>query len=374
MVKIFFNSKEVNLFFNINGILAINKPRNITSYDVIYKIRKKFIDIIKYEINNKNIEKYDSFSCKDLKKICPKIGHTGTLDPFAEGILVLCFGEATKLTNSLQSCTKEYIAEIKFGIKTITDDITGEVIAENKNLDFDIKGIQRIVSEKYHGEIIQEPPIYSAINVSGKRLYEYARKNIEVTIPKRKVFIYNFEILDFDKNENVLKVKINCSSGTYIRALARDIGNDLGTFGTLLSLKRIKIGNICEKDALNWAEIFFENENFTKNKKDKKKFEKFSKNFIEKIESNIISLEKIFEIHANKFYSFSSKDAAEINLSKKNLKKILVGNLDFLNKKIQNFSEIEILKLFFKKKLIAILNNNKEKNAFVFKYLFGKNI
>lgn len=203
----------------MNGIVLVNKPKNYTSRDIVNILVKK--------LKNK------------------KIGHTGTLDPLAEGVLVLCIGKATKLVKLLTSDNKEYIAGITLGILTDTLDIEGNVIKEeivNKTKEEILIAINSL-----KGKYIQEVPIYSAVKVNGKKLYEYARENIDVSLPKREVEIYDIELLDdivYENNKVNFKIKCKVSKGTYIRALALDIAKKLNTIGIMSSLTRIKQGNI----------------------------------------------------------------------------------------------------------------------------------
>lgn len=197
---------------NINGILLINKPIDFTSRDVVNKLT--------HILHTK------------------KIGHTGTLDPIATGVLVVCIGNATKLCDILTSKYKEYIATIKLGIKTDTLDITGNII-ERK--DFDItKDKLTSTLNSFLGTSIQTTPIYSAVKVNGKKLYEYARNNEQVDLPKREINIKSIELLSFKNDEITFKTTV--SKGTYIRALIDDICTSLNTVGTMSSLIRTAQG------------------------------------------------------------------------------------------------------------------------------------
>ena len=197
----------------MNGILVVNKPRDFTSRDVVNKIG----GILKTK----------------------KVGHTGTLDPIATGVLVICVGNTTKLCEVLTSEYKEYIATIKLGIKTDTLDTTGEII-ETK--DFNITEPQIIeVLSSFLGKSTQVTPIYSAVKVNGKKLYEYAREGIKVELPTREINITNIEFISFNNDEIVFKTTV--SKGTYIRALIDDICKKLNTVGTMSSLIRTKQGN-----------------------------------------------------------------------------------------------------------------------------------
>jgi tRNA pseudouridine55 synthase len=196
----------------MNGILVVNKEPNMTSRDVVNILTKFF--------NTK------------------KIGHTGTLDPIAEGVLVICLGKYTKLCDLLTSKYKEYIATIKLGIKTDTSDITGTVIEEK---DFNITKEQIIeVLNSFKGESLQQVPIYSAVKVNGKKLYEYAREGKEVELPTRNINITSIELISFNNDEIVFKTTV--SKGTYIRSLIEDICTKLNTVGTMSKLIRTKQG------------------------------------------------------------------------------------------------------------------------------------
>jgi len=209
----------------MNGILVVNKDKGMTSRDVINILNKKF--------NTK------------------KMGHTGTLDPIATGVLVVAIGNYTKLVNELTSSYKEYEAQMKLGILTDTLDITGNVL-DKKDYKVDKKQVINILNS-FLGKSIQEVPIYSAIKVNGKKLYEYARNNEEVTLPKREIDIKYIKLLDFD-GENI-KFKVMVSKGTYIRSLIRDIGIKLNTYGVMTSLKRTKQGIFDIKDSYTLENI-----------------------------------------------------------------------------------------------------------------------
>ena len=192
----------------MDQLLVVNKPEGYTSRDVVNKLSKI--------LNTK------------------KIGHTGTLDPIATGVLVCLTGKYTKLVDLLTALDKEYIAEIKLGIKTDTGDITGNVIdTSNKVI---LKNDILDVLEKFPKKYLQTVPKYSAVKINGKKLYEYARKNIEIELPKREVNIYNLELISF--NDDIIKIKTKVSKGTYIRSLIEDICEMLGTVGCMKSLVR----------------------------------------------------------------------------------------------------------------------------------------
>ena len=168
-----------------------------------------------------------------------QIGHTGTLDPFAEGVLPICIGKATRLIEYLQD-DKEYLATVQFGAATNTFDLDGEKVftSDNKVSRDDIKeGLK-----SFEGEILQLPPIFSAIKVKGKKLYEYARKGEEVEIQPRKVVIENIELKNFDEELQQAQILLKCSKGTYIRSIANDLGKNLGCGGYLIKLIRTQAG------------------------------------------------------------------------------------------------------------------------------------
>ena len=198
----------------MNGLIVINKPQNLTSRDVVNILNKK--------LNTK------------------KIGHTGTLDPLATGVLVCLVGKYTKLVNLITAYDKEYITQIKLGIKTDTLDITGNIIEENNNINITRKQILEVF-KNFPKTYDQEVPIYSAKKVGGKKLYEYARSNIHITLPKTTVNIYSLELLDY--TNNIITFKTTVSKGTYIRSLIKDICLKLNTIGTMNSLIRTKQGN-----------------------------------------------------------------------------------------------------------------------------------
>jgi len=219
---------------NLFGIINVNKPVKFTSHDVVSKLRKIL-----------NIR---------------QIGHTGTLDPLAVGVLPVCIGKATKIIQYLED-SKAYRAYIKLGIRTNTYDADGEIIEDN-SVNLDLQRIQDALKE-FQGEITQKPPIYSAVHYKGKRLYEYARANIEVEdIPERNVHINSIELLDIlnkDSDHPTLIVDIDCSGGTYIRSIANDLGDILDYGASLDSLIRTKSGRftIDKSHSLEEIQEFF---------------------------------------------------------------------------------------------------------------------
>ena len=264
----------------MNGLLLINKDKNMTSRDVINKLNH-------------------IFSMK-------KIGHTGTLDPLATGVMVCLFGKYTKLVDLITGYDKEYIAEIKLGVKTDTLDITGNVI-ETQNIKVTNEDILKVFSN-FPKEYMQEVPIYSAVKINGKKLYEYARNNKLIELPKRKVNIYNLELISFNKDIITFKVKV--SKGTYIRSLINDLCEKLNTIGTMNNLIRTKQGNFDIKDSYKLEEIAKGNYQFQNIKEflDYPVIE-IPNELIKKVE-NGNKVENIFNIEDKVIFSKNNKDLA----------------------------------------------------------------
>lgn len=197
----------------MEGIIVVDKPIGITSFDVIRVLRR------------------------NLKE--RRIGHTGTLDPLATGILVICVGKATKLAQDIEGYEKEYVADLELGFKTDTYDIEGKVLAKVEEFNISYENFEETL-ETFKGDIKQIPPMYSAIKVDGKKLYELAREGVEIERKARDVSIKNLETISFDG----VKAKIDCtvSKGTYIRSLIYDLGEKLGTFATMTGLRRTRVG------------------------------------------------------------------------------------------------------------------------------------
>ena len=201
----------------MNGIIIINKPKDCTSHDVVYKIKKM---------------------CNE------KVGHTGTLDPMATGELPLLIGKGTLCSKYLINHDKIYQVTLQLGIKTSTADIEGEILEEKTipKTSFQ-KNIVENVINSFIGKQEQIPPMYSAIKVNGKKLYEYARKGQKIDIKPRKIEIYNIELINIDENKKQIEFKVSCSKGTYIRSLCEDIAKRLNTIGFMCELKRLKVGD-----------------------------------------------------------------------------------------------------------------------------------
>lgn len=203
------------------GVVNIYKPKGITSHDVVGILRKRF-------------------------KI-KQIGHTGTLDPFAEGVLPVCIGKATRLIEYFDD-DKEYLATVQFGTATDTYDIEGKITESSKKRITKDEVIKAL--ESFRGEISQLPPIYSAIKVNGKKLYEYARNGEAVNIEPRKVTVFKIDLQNFDETQQTADILIQCSKGTYIRSIANDLGKELGCFGHLIKLIRTQAGKFRVENAI----------------------------------------------------------------------------------------------------------------------------
>lgn len=269
----------------MDGIIVINKPKGCTSHDVVHKIKKLF---------------------------GKKVGHTGTLDPNATGVLPILIGKGTELSQFLINHDKKYIATIQLGVKTDTGDVEGNVIEEkNVNLDNYDKNQVNEILKKMLGKQKQIPPIYSAIKVNGKKLYEYARSGKTVDIPEREIEIYDLKCLNFDVVNKLLVFEIYCSKGTYVRTVCEKIAELLNTVGYMKELERIMVGDFNIEKSITIEELKdnFQNQNF--------------------LVENIISIEKFFG------------NNPMIILDEKKLKLFLNGvKLDFsYNKFLNNYSE-----------------------------------
>ena len=211
----------------MNGVLLVNKEKGVTSRDVVNEVG--------HILGTK------------------KIGHTGTLDPMATGVLVLCIGSSLKLVESMMNHDKEYIATILLGIETDTLDITGEVQREVVPQNITKERVVEVL-KKFQGKIKQEVPKYSAIKVGGKKLYEYARAGIDVSLPVHEVEISQIELVG-DVLDNTFQIHVAVSKGTYIRSLVRDIGYALGTVAVMTDLVRTRVGKFLLEDAFSISDI-----------------------------------------------------------------------------------------------------------------------
>lgn len=210
-----------------NGILNINKPEDWTSQDVVAKLRGRL-----------HIR---------------RVGHTGTLDPMATGVLPVCFGKATRIIEYYDDDFKTYEAEMKLGMVTDTLDITGTVL-ETKPVDVSEEDVIQAICS-FRGWITQIPPKYSALKVNGKPLYKYAREGVEVEIKSRKIYVDDILPLEVDLGENRVRFRVTCSKGTYIRTICDDIGKKLGCGGTMTALRRTQSGCFRVEDARTLPEI-----------------------------------------------------------------------------------------------------------------------
>jgi len=214
----------------MNGILNIFKPKGISSFQAVKEIRSIL-----------NI---------------PKVGHTGTLDPSASGVLLICLGHATKIAEFLVGMEKHYQGEMTLGISTDTQDSEGKIIEKRKVKDNINEKLIKNIFHKYEGTISQIPPMFSAAHYKGERLYRLARKGIEVKRNPKKVKIYQLNLINFKQKVNpIVKFEVICSKGAYIRTLCNDIGDELGCGAHLSNLIRKKVGNFSIEDSLNLKEL-----------------------------------------------------------------------------------------------------------------------
>ena len=234
----------------MDGIIVVNKGKGCTSHDVVYKVKKLF---------------------------GKKVGHTGTLDPNATGVLPILIGKGTELSQFLINHDKKYIATIQLGKKTDTGDVEGNVIDE-KDVDVSILNDEYVnnVLKSLIGKQKQVPPMYSAIKINGKKLYEYARSGKTVDVPEREIEIYGLNLLSIDKENKLLVYEICCSKGTYVRTVCEKISEALGTVGYMKDLQRTMVGNFKIEDSITVDDLY--------NNADNKDF----------FEKKVISIEKFF--------------------------------------------------------------------------------
>jgi tRNA pseudouridine55 synthase len=210
----------------LNGVLVVDKPAGLTSHDVVDGVRRR------------------------LRQ--RRAGHTGTLDPFATGVLPVCLGKATRLARFLSEGEKAYHASVRLGVATTTDDLTGEPIGEPRRVELGIAEIERACA-RFVGEIRQLPPAYSAKRVGGQRLYELARRGMTVEREASRVTVHALEVLSV-AGERV-ELAVRCSAGTYVRALSRDLGDSLEVGGHLVALRRVRSGSFDLEQAVPWDEL-----------------------------------------------------------------------------------------------------------------------
>ena len=278
----------------MDGIILINKQKGYTSHDAVNKV--------KHILNE-------------------KVGHTGTLDPNATGLLPVLVGKGTKLSQYLINHDKEYEVELKLGIKTNTADSEGKILEEKEVQEsiLEKENIQNIL-QSFIGKQKQVPPIYSAIKVNVKKLYEYARKNIDIELKPREIEIYKITLLDIDKKENIVKFIVKCSKGTYIRSLCEDIAAKLGTVGYMKELDRLQVGVFKIEDSIIIEEL-----------------EK-NKNNPEFLEKHIISIEKAFiQIYGNANYIELDEKKLELLYNGVKLKNNKTSGLYRIYDKQKNF-------------------------------------
>lgn len=213
----------------MDGIIIINKPKNCTSHDVVYKVKK---------ITGE------------------KVGHTGTLDPMATGVLPLLIGKGTLCSKYLINHDKTYEVQLTFGKKTDSGDNEGKIIEEKEvpNELFEKEKIEQIL-KSFLGKQQQIPPMYSAIKVNGKKLYEYARKGQTVDVKSRQIEIYEIKLLKMNKELNQIEFRVTCSKGTYIRSLCEDIAKRLGTIGYMSTLNRVQVGEFSIEQSITLEQI-----------------------------------------------------------------------------------------------------------------------
>lgn len=248
-----------------NGILNIDKPQGITSHDVVDVIRKIFPST--------------------------KVGHTGTLDPLATGVLPICIGKATKLSDELLSENKKYYVKMLLGVETDTYDITGRIVFAN-TLEYDDIYIKERI-KRFIGKQMQIPPKYSAIKVNGKKAYEYARKDEKVELKPREIEIFDIDDIKVNLRKRQVSFVVSCTKGTYVRSLVHDIGIKLGCGATMIELRRLETGNFNIEDSIELYE-----------------FLKFD--YLDMLDK-IISIEELY------------KDSKKINLNDKEYDKFLNG-------------------------------------------------
>lgn len=286
----------------MNGIIVINKHKGCTSHDIVYKV----------------------------KKICnEKVGHTGTLDPMATGVLPLLIGKGTLCAKYLINHDKIYRATIQLGIETDTLDAEGTIV-DTKEVSGEMLNEEYIINilDTFLGKQEQVPPMYSAIKVNGKKLYQYAREGKSIEVQSRNIEIYNIKLLEVNKENKQIKFEVHCSKGTYIRSLCSDISKKLGTIGHMIELQRVQVGEFNISNSVTLEQI-------QNNPNELKKY--------------LITIEDIF------------KDKENINLDNKKLQLFLNGVQLNCNK------EEGIYKIYNANKFIGIgcIKNNKLKRDIV---------
>ena len=264
----------------INGLLVVDKEKNMTSRDIVNEISKIFKT--------------------------KKVGHTGTLDPLATGVLVVTIGKATKLNDIITATEKEYQVEAILGLKTDTLDVSGNILHE-EHIHFTKEEIINILNS-FLGTYDQEVPIYSAVKINGKKLYEYARNNEPVILPKRPVTIKKIQLdnLEYINNQTMIKFTCLVSKGTYIRSLVNDIANKLGTVGTMKNLRRISQGNYLIKNAYKLNDIKNNNYHIISIKEALEDY--YTVEVDDKLKFKIMNGQKIDNIYNQEYVLFTDHD------------------------------------------------------------------
>lgn len=277
-----------------DGFINLNKAAGVTSHDAVNFVRKIFGT--------------------------RKVGHGGTLDPMATGILPVAINQATKFIEYLADCNKTYRAEILFGIETDSGDVTGKILRQENFVMPNIDEL-KLATKNFLGEIEQSPPKFSAIKINGRKAYDLARQNIDFEMPRRLVTINKFEILRVD--ENFLTVEIDCSKGTYIRSLAADFGESLNLPATLKSLNRVRVGKFFIENAVTLEELKIDSEKFLTPIENCIDFEKFNlpnhrvKAYLNGLPTNVNAVDKIVKVYADeKFLGVGKIKSGELRSEK----------------------------------------------------------
>lgn len=300
-----------------HGIINIYKEKDYTSHDVVARLR----------------------GILNIKKI----GHTGTLDPDAEGVLPICIGKATKLSDFLTNKDKTYVASIILGLTTDTQDITGELVTKSK-VNITEEELHR-VANSYIGAHQQLPPMYSALSVNGVKLYKLARQGIEVERKKRPVVINSINILEFNKELNQARIEVDCEKGTYIRTLLHDIGQDLGCGGTTKDLIRTRAGDFSIENSLKLSQV----EDLVKNKE---------------INNHIVAIDRVLTNYPKLIVDKESDTTIQ---NGNPLKKSSFTNLEEFN--ISNYKDL--IRIYdYQNNFIALYQFDFSKNSFVPRKMF----
>lgn len=289
----------------MNGIIIINKPKSFTSFDVIAVLRRL--------LNQR------------------KIGHMGTLDPMATGVLPILLGDSAKFQIYCTNHNKTYIADLKFGITTDTLDITGNVLSETKS-NVNREELQKVL-KTFVGEIFQVPPMFSAIKIKGQKLCDLARKGVEIKREKRKITIYSIKLIDFNEENQTAKIEVECSKGTYIRTLCDDIGQKLSVGAVLTELRRTKSNGFDISESISLDDIKFICER------------NGEKNFIFPTDMLFkdMSSVNVSELQANRLYNGASLDVSRVRFDRK-------------------VSDQEILKVYMNNIFVGLVKVIEEKN------------